>query len=72
MTGYKFDDNFKEKMSKIQTGGNNSFSKITLNIETGIFYETAKEAAESLGWTYNRFNHYINGRSKRRLPFIYV
>lgn len=72
MTGYKFNDDFKKKMSAVQSGGNNSFAKITLNTETGIYYMTASEAAESIGWTYNRFNHYINGRTKRKLPFIYV
>ena len=49
-----------------------STSKIVLNTETGIFYDTAIEAAKSIGWTYNRFSHYINGRTKRKLPFIYV
>lgn len=43
-----------------------------LNTESGIFYDTAKEAANSLGWEYNRFNHYINGRTKRKLPFIFI
>jgi group I intron endonuclease len=71
-TGLKFGEDFKKKISKAQTGGNNSFAKITLNIETGIFYETAKQAAESLGWSYNKFNHYMNGRTIRKLPFIYV
>jgi group I intron endonuclease len=70
--GIKFDDAFKEKIRIRQTGSTNSFAKIALNIETGIFYETAKEAAESIGWTYNRFNHYINGRTKRKIPFVYV
>ncbi len=62
----------KKIKSKMQTRGKNSFAKITLNTETGIFYETALEAAESIGFTYNRFNHYINGRTKTKLPFIYV
>lgn len=72
MTGHKFNDDFKMKMSKIQTGGSNSFAKLTLNLSTGIYYYTAKEAAESLGWSYNRFNHYMNGRTSRKLPFSYV
>lgn len=71
-TGFKFGEDFKKTMREVQTGGKNSYAKITLNTRTGIFYETAKEAAESLGWTYSRFNHYMNGRTKTKLPFIYV
>jgi group I intron endonuclease len=71
-TGMKFGDDFKKKMSQLQSGGKNSFAKITLNIHTGIFYDTAKEAAESIGWTYGRMNHYMNGRTKNKLPFLYV
>lgn len=70
--GLKFDDHFKEGIRKRQTGKTNSFAKIVLNTETGIFYETAIEAAASIGWTYNRMNHYMNGRTKKKLPFIYV
>lgn len=70
--GLKFGDDFKEKVRKRQTGKTNSCAKIVLNTETGIFYETAIEAAASIGWTYNRMNHYMNGRTKNKLPFIYV
>lgn len=71
-TGMKMSQEFKDKMSSVQSGGNNSFARSLLNTETGIFYDTSKEAAESLGWTYNRFNHYINGRTKRKLSFIRI
>lgn len=70
--GIKQSSDFIVKITKRQTGGTNSFAKITLNTENGIFYETAKEAAESIGMTYNQFNHYMNGRTKRKLSFIYV
>jgi group I intron endonuclease len=70
--GLKLTDKHKLAISKSQKLGNNSFAKIMINIETGIFYDTAKEAAGSISMTYNSFNHYINGRTKRKLPFIYV
>ena len=70
--GRKDNEQTKKLKSFNQSGGRNSFAKITLNTETGIFYETAKEAAESIGFSYNKFNHYINGRTKIKLPFIYV
>lgn len=71
-TGLKMSDVFKNKMRIIQTGSSNSCARIVLNVNTGIFYETAKDAAESIGWTYNRMNHYMNGRTKKKLPFLYV
>lgn len=71
-TGLKFGDDFKKAISKRQTGGSNSFARTVLNTETGIFYDTAKSAAESLGWSYGRLCHYLNGRTARKLPFIYV
>lgn len=70
--GIKFGNDFKEKIKNRQTGGNNSFAKLVLNTETGIFYDTANDAAKSIGWTYSRLSHYMNGRTKRKLPFIYV
>lgn len=70
--GLKMSEKAKGLISKSQTGSNNSFAKIVLNTETGIYYLTAKEAAESIGMTYNRFSHYINGRTKTKLSFIYV
>lgn len=71
-TGLKMSDAFKNKMRIMQTGSSNSCARIVLNVNTGIFYETAKDAAESIGWTYNRMSHYMNGRTKKKLPFLYV
>lgn len=70
--GMKYSDDFKENIRKRQTGGGNSMAKLVLNTETGIFYTSLKEAAESIGFTANRMNHYMNGRTKTKLPFIYV
>jgi group I intron endonuclease len=70
--GLRLSESHKYSISKSQKLGGNSFAKTILNLEAGIFYDTAKQAAESIGMTYNSFNHYINGRTKRKLPFIYV
>jgi len=70
--GRKDNEQTKKLKSLNQSRGKNSFAKIVLNTETGIFYETAVEAAESIGFSYNKFNHYINGRTKIKLSFIYV
>jgi group I intron endonuclease len=69
--GLKMPETAKKIISQKQKE-NNSFAKIMLNTQTGIYYVTAKEAAESIGMTYNSFNHYINGRTKRKLPFIFA
>ena len=70
--GRKDNEITKKIKSEKQKGSQNSFAKIVLNFETGIFYETAIEAASSVGMSYGAFSHYINGRTKRKLPFIYV
>jgi group I intron endonuclease len=70
--GFKMSDESKIKISKSQILGNNSFAKIVMNTDTGIYYDTAKQAAHSIGMTYNSFSHYINGRTKKKLPFIYI
>lgn len=70
--GRKFCDKFKEKARLNQLGELNSSAKLTLNIETGIYYSTAKEAADSLGWSPSRMGHYLKGRTVRKIPFIYI
>jgi len=48
-------------------------SKLVLNIETGIFYESATEASEAHGLIYSSLISHINGTRKvNRTNFIYV
>jgi hypothetical protein len=47
-------------------------SKIVLNTLTGIFYDSAKEAAESIGVHQHTFRCWLNGSSKNKSPFIYA
>jgi group I intron endonuclease len=70
--GRKDNDYTRKIKSNMQKGKNNSFAKTLLNTQTGIFYETAIEAAESLGWPYGRLSHYLNGRLKNKTNLIYV
>ena len=63
---------FKEGAKKRQTGASNSNARLVLNKQTGIYYFTAKEAAFSLGWSYNRLSHYMNGRFKNNTNLIYI
>lgn len=70
--GFKMPNEAKNKISESQKGGNNSFSKKTINTETNVIYNTAIEAAASIGMSYGSFNHYINGRTKKKIPFKYL
>lgn len=66
----------KEKMSKSKkgknTGENNPASKLILNLETGIYYSGATEAAESCGMNKNILRSYLNGNRRNKSPFIRV
>lgn len=46
--------------------------KIVLNIETGIFYNSANEAAKSYGYKQNVIHQYLNGSHTNKTPFIYA
>lgn len=66
----------RNKISKshigLQSGGKNPSAKIMLNLETGIYYETAKEASESLNLNYSTFMDRLNNRSKKKINLKYV
>jgi hypothetical protein len=47
-------------------------SRIILNLETGIFYYGAREAAESININPNTLRGYLNGRRKNKTSFILV
>lgn len=63
--GRKRSDETKNKMSE-------AIKKIILNIETGIFYFGAKEAAESVGITEYILWNKLSGRTKNKTNLIYV
>lgn len=46
--------------------------KVVLNIETGIYYSSANEAAKTYGYKHNVIHQYLNGSQKNKTPFIYV
>jgi hypothetical protein len=46
--------------------------KVVLNVETGIFYNSANEAAKTYGYKHNVIHQYLNGSQKNKTPFIYV
>ncbi len=55
------------------SGGKNGMSKILLNTETGIYYETVREAAKSTGWaSAMSVTLMLCGYSSNRSKFIYA
>ncbi len=71
--GIKFSDESKIKMSNSKKGkktsGDNPNSKIVLNTENGVFYETLKEAAISINMGYSNFKRKIK---INKINFKYV
>ena len=58
----------KNKMSKSAMGGKNHKAIMLLNVQTGIFYECFRDAANSIGMNYNTFrSNLYHGRC---MPFI--
>jgi len=47
-------------------------SKIVIDQSTGIFYDSCKEASESLGFNRNTFTKWLNGRLRNKSNCIYV
>lgn len=63
----------KEKMSNSRIGEKNPSAKLVLDLNTGIFYNTAKEASESCCINTSTFYAYITGRLKKEhFNYIYV
>ena len=46
--------------------------KIVLDVSTGIFYDSAKEASEWLGIKYWNVTQYLTGKRRNKTNLIYV
>lgn len=71
--GRKHTQETKKQMSTSQLGYKNHQSKLVLHLDTGIFYETANEAAKACGMNKNTFCDYLSGKRKTKvINYIYV
>jgi hypothetical protein len=72
----KCKEDTKLKISKahkgLKKGGANPSAKIIINLDTGIYYECGKDAAESLNLNYSTFMDRLNGRSKKKINMKYA
>lgn len=59
-------------MMKKKVGGLNYAAKLVVNIESGIFYDTTKEAAESISKTRRTFSKYLSGLRKNTTSLRYA
>ena len=71
-TGKTFDDKFKKEISDRMLGGGNHQSKIVLNTETGVFYETIKDAAISINMKPKTLSSLLNGYCKNKTRMVFV
>tara|TARA_R110000822_G_scaffold289292_1_gene410588 strand:- start:1 stop:513 length:513 start_codon:yes stop_codon:yes gene_type:complete len=46
--------------------------RIVLDTQTGIFYDSIKEAAELLGYKYHNLSQYLTGKNKNKTSLIYA
>ena len=62
----------KEKLIKHYKERKNKSCKIVLDTQTGIFYESAKEASLYSIYKYDIITNYLNGKRKNKTNLIYV
>jgi group I intron endonuclease len=70
--GKKHSDEFKQYRSEVRSNGGNPNAKIVLNLENGIFYECAKDAAYVSNNNYNNFKGWLSGLYRNKTSFTYV
>jgi len=74
--GKTFSNEHKIKMSKSRINrfnlGNHPKAKIVLNLESGIFYMCAKEAATAQNITYSTLSKQLRGTRENKTNLIYI
>jgi len=65
-------DKLRENSRQLMKKNGKNCSKIVINLLTGIFYDSIKEAAESIGMNTNKLQCKLLGRSKNLTPFRYA
>jgi group I intron endonuclease len=70
--GIKLSESHCNNIKLSKTGANNVRSKVVLNTNTGIFYDSCAEAAMIHGLTYRTLSRYLVGSRKNKTSLIYV
>jgi group I intron endonuclease len=69
--GSKHSEETKNKISQGRFGQNNPNSRLFLNTDTGIFYFTFKEAADSVSYNKVTLWRFLNGKLPNKTSIIY-
>ena len=78
LRGKKHSEETKKKISNSNKGIKKGYqkhstnSKYVLNLETGIYYDSCKQAADYNNINYNNLKAYLNGTVKNRTNLIYA
>lgn len=77
--GKKMSEEFKKSISQSRKNskkcklGNNPKAKLVLDLSTGIYYDTLKEACEALCMNYRTVKYHVQGKSKvKKTSLTYV
>lgn len=68
--GMKYSEETNKKKGSV--GTKNGWAKTVLNLETGIFYDCVREAAESIGANHRTLANKLRGSKRNNTSFIYV
>jgi group I intron endonuclease len=63
---------FKKNLSNQRSGSGNPKARLVLNLETGIYYDTALEVSIMLGINRETFGSWLRGKYPNKTSFIYV
>lgn len=71
--GKRHSDEAKAKMRRSKNvGGDNIRARIVINLETGVFYDCAREAAESSIYKQEHLRGMLNGNKRNKTSFRYA
>lgn len=61
----------KAKLSLIQIGGNSPMAKLVLDTNTGIYYDSPRDVANTFNFNLSTLRSWLNGGLKNKTQFIY-
>ncbi|HZW70801.1 MAG TPA: NUMOD4 motif-containing HNH endonuclease [Hanamia sp.] len=62
----------KQKLKERSTGSNNKKAKPVLDLQTGIFYDTIRDASKAAGIEENKFYCWLVGRHTNKSSYILI
>lgn len=68
--GMIFTDQHKENIRISKTGSNNVVSKLVLNLESGVFFDSIQEASVAYGLNNKTLSKYLNGTRTNKSSLI--